>query len=151
VIANRVCWVYRVLGDTATACRYTRFAAGQYPGLMMDDRDQEVAGLPAEGYSYRAIAKVRGMSLAGVQRALQRTQKLDDHDDALDPLPLDDDSPPVGSVRIVGVDEFDERVELFTDERGRRFNLLDLYRHGRIDGGALFREALRRLEAAGCR
>jgi hypothetical protein len=119
---------------------------------LMHDRDQEVAGLRAEGYSLRSIAKIQGMSLAGVQRALQRAEKvpldLDDHDDAVDPLPLDDDDEPVGSARFVGVDNFDERVELFTDERGRPFNLLDLYRHGRVDGGAVFRDACRQLEDA---
>lgn len=120
---------------------------------LMHERDQGVAQLRAEGNSLRSIAKIQGMSLAGVQRALQRVEKvpldLDDDDDALDSLPLDDDSPPVGSVRFVGVDEFDERVELFADERGRRFNLLDLYRHARLDGGVLFRDALSQLEAAG--
>ena len=105
---------------------------------LMHDRDEAVAGLRAEGYSLRSIAKIQGMSLAGVQRALRRVAEkapvhLNDDDDALDPLPLDDDSPPVGSVRFVGVAEFDERVEVFTDERGKRFNLLDLYRHGRVD------------------
>ena len=118
-------------------------------------RDREVAGLRAEGYSFRAIAKIQGMSLGGVQRALRRAElapvDLDAGDDALHSLPLDDDSPPVGSVRFVGVDEFDERVELFGDERGRRFNLLDLYRHGRVDGGALFADAFSQLEAAGRR
>jgi hypothetical protein len=122
---------------------------------LMNDRDQEVAGLRAEGYSYRAIAKIQGMSLAGVQRALQRAEKvpldLDDHDDALNPLPLDDDEEPVGSVRFVGVDEFDERMELFADGRGQRFDLLALYRHGRVDGGALFADAVSQLEAAGRR
>ena len=122
---------------------------------LMHDRDEAVAGLRAEGYSLRSIAKIQGMSLAGVQRALRRVAEkapvdLDDHD-GLDPLPLDDDSPPVGSVRFVGVAEFDERVEVFTDERGKRFNLLDLYRHGRVDGGAVFRDACRQLEAAGRR
>src|ERR1700756_1235422 len=118
--------------------------------FAMHDRDQEVAGLRAEGYSYRAIAKIQGMSLAGVQRALRRAEKapvdLDDDDDALNLLSLDDDSPPVGSVRFVGVDEVDLRVELFADERGRRFNLLDLHRHGRVDGGALFADAVSQLE-----
>ena len=123
---------------------------------LMHDRDEAVAGLRAEGYSLRSIAKIQGMSLAGVQRALRRVAEkapvhLNDDDDALDPLPLDDDSPPVGSVRFVGVAEFDERVEVFTDERGKRFNLLDLYRHGRVDGGAVFRDACRQLEAAGRR
>jgi hypothetical protein len=122
---------------------------------MMHDRDQEVAGLRAEGYSYRAIAKIQGMSLAGVQRALQRAEKvpldLDDDDDPLNPLPLGDDDEPVGSVRFVGVDEVDERVELFADGRGRRFDLLALYRHGRVDGGALFADAVSQLEAAGRR
>ena len=65
----------------------------------MHDRDQEVARLRAEGYRYRAIAKIQGMSLAGVQRALQRAEKvpldLDDDNDALDTLHLDeeDDEP----------------------------------------------------------
>ena len=122
---------------------------------LMHDRDEAVAGLRAEGYSLRSIAKIQGMSLAGVQRALRRVAEkapvdLDDHD-GLDPLPLDDDSPPVGLVRFVGVAEFDERVEVFTDERGKRFNLQDLYRHGRVDGGAVFRDACRQLEAAGRR
>jgi len=120
---------------------------------LMHDRDEAVAGLRAEGYSLRSIAKIQGMSLAGVQRALRRVAEkapvdLDDHD-GLDPLPLDDDSPPVGLVRFVGVAEFDERVEVFTDERGKRFNLLDLYRHGRVDRGAVFRDAWRQLEDAG--
>jgi hypothetical protein len=123
---------------------------------LMHDRDQAVAGLRAEGYSFRAIAKMQGMSLAGVQRALRRAElapvDLDADDDALHALPLDvDDSPPVGSVRFVGVDKFDERVELFADERGRRFNLLDLYRASKFDGGVLFRDAFRQLGAAGRR
>jgi hypothetical protein len=42
-------------------------------------------------------------------------------------------------------------VELFADERGKRFDLLDLYRHGRVDRGALFRDACRQLEDAGRR
>jgi hypothetical protein len=42
-------------------------------------------------------------------------------------------------------------VELFADERGKRFNLLELYRHARVDGGVLFREACTQLEAAGRR
>jgi hypothetical protein len=115
----------------------------------MHDRDEAVAGLRAEGFSFRAIAKIQGMSLAGVQRAVRRVEKvpvdLDADDDTLDPLQLDDDSPPVGSVRFVGAEE---RVEWFADERGRRFNLLDLYRHARVDAGMLFRDALRQLEAA---
>lgn len=74
---------------------------------------------------------------------------LDDEDDGLE-LPLDDDGP-VGSVRFVGTDEMDPRIELFADERGRQFDLLDLYRHGRVDGLALFRDAVSQLEAAGCR
>ena len=120
---------------------------------LMHDRDEAVAGLRAEGYSLRSIAKIQGMSLAGVQRALRRVAEkapvdLDDHD-GLDPLPLDDDSPPVGLVRFVGVAEFDERVEVFTDERGKRFNLLELYRHARIDGGVLFGQACKQVEAAG--
>jgi hypothetical protein len=52
-------------------------------------------------------------------------------------------------VQYAGVDELDPRLELFTDERGRRFNSLDLYRHTREDGGVLFRDASRQLEAAG--
>jgi hypothetical protein len=121
---------------------------------LMHDRDQAVAGLRAEGHSFRAIAKIQGMSLAGVQRALRRAEKVPldlDDDDALNPLPLDDDAEPVGSVRFVGVDEFDERVELFADGRGRRFDLLALYRHGRVDGGALFADAVSQLQAAGRR
>jgi hypothetical protein len=120
---------------------------------LMHDRDQAVAGLRAEGYSFRAIAKMQGMSLAGVQRALRRAElapvDLDADDDALHSLLLDNDSPPVGSVRFVGVDEMDRRIELFADERGKRFNLLDLYRHGRMDGGMLFRNACKQLEASG--
>jgi hypothetical protein len=116
---------------------------------VMHDRDQAVAGLRAEGYSFRTIAKIQGMSLAGVQRALRRAElapvDLDADDGALHALPLDDGDPPVGSVRFVGVDE---RVELFTDERGKRFDLLDVYRHGRVDGGALFRDACEQLEAS---
>jgi hypothetical protein len=115
------------------------------------DRDQAVAGLRAEGYSFRAIAKMQGMSLAGVQRALRRAElapvDLDADGDALHSLRLDDDSPPVGSVRFVGVDELDQ-VELFADERGKRFCLLALYRHARIDGGVLFGQACKQLEAA---
>jgi hypothetical protein len=123
---------------------------------LMHERDQVVAGLRAEGYSFRTIAKMQGMSLAGVQRALRRAAdaepvNLDDDGAALHPLPFDDDSPPAGSVRFVGVDQMDPRIELFADERGWRFNLLELYRQGRIDGGALFREAIRQLEAPGCR
>jgi hypothetical protein len=119
---------------------------------LMHDRDQEVSGLRAQGYSFRAIAKMQGMSLAGVQRALRRAElalvDLDGDDDTLNPLPLDDDSPPVSSVRFVGVEE---RVEWFADGRGRRFNLLDLYRHTRVDGGVLFRDAMSQLEAVGRR
>jgi hypothetical protein len=120
---------------------------------LMHDRDQAVAGLRNDGYSLRSIAKIQGMSLAGVQRALQRAKKppihLDDDDDSLlDPLRLDDDSPPLGSVRFVGADELDQ-VELFADERGKRFNLLELYRHARIDGGVLFGQACKQVEAAG--
>ena len=39
----------------------------------------------------------------------------------------------------------DPRIELFADESGRRFNLLDLYRHARMDGGATFRNAIRQV------
>jgi hypothetical protein len=42
-------------------------------------------------------------------------------------------------------------VELFADDRGKRFNLLDLYRHARVDGGVLFRDACRQLDDAGRR
>jgi hypothetical protein len=119
---------------------------------LMHDRDQAVAGLRAEGYSFRTIAKMRGMSLAGVQRALRRAElapvDLDADDDALHSLPFDDDDPPVGSVRFIGVDE---RVAWFADERGRRFNLLDLYRHGRVDAGVSFRDACEQLGASGRR
>ena len=55
----------------------------------------------------------------------------------------------MGSVRFVGVDEFDPRVELFADERGRRFNLLELYRHTPVDGEVLFADACKQLEDAG--
>jgi hypothetical protein len=118
------------------------------------DRDREVAVLQADGYSYRAIAKMLGMSLAGVQRALRRAEtppRLDDlsHDDE-PPIPFDsvgEDPVPVGSVRFAGVDEFDERVEVFADARGGRFNLLDLYRHTPVDGGALLRDAIAQLAA----
>jgi len=63
----------------------------------------------------------------------------------------DVDEEPVGSIRFVGFDEMDRRFELFADARGKRFNLLDLYRHGRVDGGALFADAVSQLEAAGRR
>jgi hypothetical protein len=124
---------------------------------MDDDRDREVAGLRVEGYSFRQIAQMMGMSLGAVQRALRRAQQqpqdLDDDDDvARFPLDVVDDDPvPTGSVRFTGVDEFDERIEVFTDERGQRFDLLDLYRHGPVDGGALFGDACRQLEDAGRR
>lgn len=122
---------------------------------LMHDRDQDVAGLRAEGYSFRAIAKIQGMSLGGVQRALRRTEKapvdLDEEDDALNPLPLGEDVEPVGAMQVVGNDGLDPRIELFADEPGRWFNLLDLYRHTRVDGGVLFRDALGQRETAGRR
>jgi hypothetical protein len=57
----------------------------------------------------------------------------------------------MGSVRFIGTDELGPRVELFADEGGRRFNLLDLYRHTRIDGGLLFRDACKQAGTAGRR
>jgi hypothetical protein len=112
---------------------------------LMHDRDHEVARLRAAGYSFRATARTLGMSLGAVQRALRRVEAsvdLDDDDDSLlNALRLDDDSPPVGSVRFVGVDETDPRVELFVDERGAFFTLLQLYRHASVDGGVLFASA----------
>jgi hypothetical protein len=118
-------------------------------GQEMMERDAEVARLRQQSVSFRVIAARLDMSLGSVQKAVDRVKRraqavkdlVEDDDDALDPLPLDDDQP-VGSVRFVGVDEVDLRVELFADERGRRFNLLDLYRHTRVDGGVLFRGGL---------
>jgi hypothetical protein len=121
----------------------------------MDDRDREVAGLRAEGYSFRAIATMLGMSLGAVQRGLRRAEETppDDDDGEVPTFPLDadDDDAPVGSVRFVGVDEFDSRVELFADERGHRFNLLYLYRFTPVDGGVAIRSAMAQLTAAGRR
>jgi hypothetical protein len=45
----------------------------------------------------------------------------------------------------------DGGIEWFADERGRRLDLLALYRHGRVNGGALFRGAIGQLKAAGRR
>ncbi len=120
-------------------------------GQEMPERDAEVARLRQLGESFRVIAKRLGCSVGSVQKAVgrikRRVQVEQDLDGVSDGLSgrVDDEVPPLGSVRFVGVEE---RIESFTDERGRRFNLLDLYRHGRIDGGVLFEDACRQLEAA---
>jgi hypothetical protein len=62
---------------------------------------------------------------------------------------VDADGGPVGEVRFAGVDPTDPRIEVFADERGRRFNLLDLSRHGRVDGGATFRNSIRQVQGYG--
>jgi hypothetical protein len=118
-------------------------------GQEMLDRDEQVATLREQGVPFRVIAARLGCSLGSVQKAVRRAHAR--RAERVLAASADANDEPVGSVRLVGVDELDERVELFTDERGKRFNLLDLYRHGRVDGGALFRDACRQLEGAGRR
>ena len=118
-------------------------------GQEMLDRDEQVARLREQGVPFRVIAARLGCSLGSVQKAVRRVQARRAERVLAAPAGVDDE--PVGSVRFAGVDEFDERVELFTDERGKRFNLLDLYRHDRVDGLAVFRDACRQLEDAGRR
>ena len=118
-------------------------------GQEMLDRDEQVARPREQGVPFRVIAARLGCSLGSVQKAVRRVQARRAERVLAAPAGVDDE--PVGSVRFAVVDEFDERVELFTDERGKRFNLLDLYRHGRVDGLAVFRDACRQLEAAGRR
>ena len=118
-------------------------------GQEMLDRDEQVATLREQGVPFRVIAARLGCSLGSVQKAVRRAHAR--RAERVLAASADDNDEPVGSVRLVGVDEFDDRVELFADERGQRFNLLDLYRHTRVDGGMLFREAWAQLEAAGRR
>ena len=96
---------------------------------------------------FRVIAARLGCSLGSVQKAVRRVQARRAERVLAAPAGVDDE--PVRSVRFVGADERD--VEWFADEAGRRFNLLDLYRHTRVDGGVLFRDACEQLEAAGRR
>ena len=119
-------------------------------GQAMLHRDEQVATLREQGVSFRVIAARLGCSLGSVQKALRRVQARR-ADRALAGSADDVDEEPVGSIRFVGFDEMDRRFELFADARGKRFNLLDLYRHGRVDGGALFADAVSQLEAAGRR
>ena len=118
-------------------------------GQEMLDRDEQVARLREQGVPFRVIAARLGCSLGSVQKAERRVQARRAAWVLAASAHVDHE--PVGSVRFVGVDNFDERVELFIDERGQRFNLLDLYRHGRVDGGAVFRDACGQLEDAGWR
>jgi hypothetical protein len=115
-------------------------------GQAMMDRDEQVARLREQGVPFRVIAARLGCSLGSVQKAVRRVQARR-ADRTAASADVDDD--PLGSVRFVGFDEMDPRLEVFIDERGKRFNLLDLYRHTRLDGGVLFRDACRQLEAAG--
>jgi DNA-binding CsgD family transcriptional regulator len=109
-------------------------------GQEMMERDAEVARLRDQNVSFREIAKQLRCSVGSVQKAVERIKRraqaaaeaLDDDHDAL-ALAFDHDEP-VGSVRFVGTDEMSPAIELFADERGRRFNLLDLYRHTRFSG-----------------
>ncbi len=117
-------------------------------GQAMLHRDAEVARLREQSVSFRVIAARLGCSLGSVQKALRRVQARR-ADRALAGSADDVDEEPVGSIRFVAVD--DRGVEWFADERGRRFDLLDLYRHARVDGGVLSRDAWRQLKAAGRR
>jgi lambda repressor-like predicted transcriptional regulator len=113
-------------------------------GQEMLERDERVARLREQGVPFRVIAVRLGCSLGSVQKAVRRVQAR--RAERVLAAAADVDDQPVGAVRFVGVDEVDLRVELFADERGRRFNLLDLYRHTRIDGGVLFGDACRQLD-----
>jgi hypothetical protein len=115
-------------------------------GQEMLDRDEQVATLREQGMPFRVIAARLGCSLGSVQKAVRRAHAR--RAERVLAASADANDEPAGSVRFVGVDALEERVELFTDERGQRFDLLDLYRHGRVDGGALFRDACRQLEDA---
>jgi hypothetical protein len=124
----------------------------------MDER--QIHAMCAQGWSGRAIARELGVDRGRVQRLLAASRRaaaatLDtgaeeaelDDDAAL--LALDavagDDPPPVGSVRFVGVDA--SRVEQFSDEAGRPWDLLGLYRATRC--GSAFHDARKQLEAVG--
>jgi lambda repressor-like predicted transcriptional regulator len=113
-------------------------------GQEMLERDERVARLREQGVPFRVIAVQLGCSLGSVQKAVGRVEAR--RAERMLAVAAGVDDQPVGAVRFVGVDL---RVELFADERGRRFNLLDLYRHTRIDGGALFGDSMRQLEEAG--
>jgi hypothetical protein len=107
--------------------------------------EEMIQELRDAGRTLRAIAARVGLSRSRVHQIVSAGRP---RQEAL-PLDVDDGSPPVGSVRFVGFDEIGRRVELFADEAGRRFNLLELYRHTRVDGGVLFRDACKQLEAVG--
>lgn len=106
--------------------------------------EQMIHELRDAGWTLRAIAARVGLSRSRVHQMVSASRA---RQEAL-PLDVDDDSPPLGSVRFVWVDEMDPGVELFADERGKRFNMLDLYRHARTDGGRLFDDACKQLEVA---
>lgn len=111
-------------------------------GQEMLERDEEIARLRERGVSFRAIALRLGCSLGSVQKAMRRVQARNAE---LTAASAESDHTPQGSISFVGVDG---GVERFADERGRRFTLLDLYRHSRFDGGALYRDAVGQLPPA---
>jgi lambda repressor-like predicted transcriptional regulator len=112
------------------------------PGLLlghtlafMDDRDQQAAGLRAEGYSFRAIAKRLGMSLGAVQRALQRAEKAP----AVTPS-----SVAAGGDPVVALLTNDDLAHLGVSA-GDVLNALDRYRFLGLPEGSAAGDAARRL------
>ena len=90
-------------------------------GQELLDRDQQVATLREQGVPFRVIAARLGCSLGSVQKAVRRAHAR--RAERVLAASADDYDEPVGSVRLVGVDELNEFDDLFTDERGKRFNL----------------------------
>ena len=144
----RVCWTAKVSVGAMELERDPNMRR-RLDGQQMLDRDELVATLREQGVPFRVIAARLGCSLGSVQKAVRRANAR--RAERVLAASADDYDEPVGSVRLVGVDELNEFDDLFTDERGKRFNLFDLYRHGRVDGGALFHNACRQLEAVGRR